>query len=221
MAYAARQQGTQRTTAIGAVLVLHVVAGIVVVKEFSPTFFGEPNRVIEAIFVPKPIDTPPPPTSHPKAQPKPSPSATFTAPEPTFEIPPTGPVHVADPLPPIPIDPSTFAKTVGGGGDALPALFTPTRPSPANSPSLWATTADYPSGSLRLDESGTTGFRVTVGSDGRVKACEVLKSSGHRQLDDATCKLVSARARFDPAKDKHGETVVGTYSNSVRWVLPN
>ena len=61
---------------------------------------------------------------------------------------------------------------------------------------------------------------MIVGSDGLVKACEIVKSSGHKRLDDATCYLVSRRARFDSACDRNVEKVVGTYSISVRWVLP-
>jgi protein TonB len=82
------------------------------------------------------------------------------------------------------------------------------------------TTDDYPSRDLRQGNEGTTAFRVVIGSNGRVSACEVVRSSGHPGLDNATCEAVTARARFEPATDENGAKVVGTYSNSVRWQIP-
>ena len=40
-------------------------------------------------------------------------------------------------------------------------------------------------------------------------------------LDDATCRLISRRAQFDPATDETGARVPGTYTGSVRWELPD
>ena len=54
-----------------------------------------------------------------------------------------------------------------------------------------------------------------------MKACEIVKSSGFRRLDDAACRLVTNRARFEPATDRFGEKVVGSYSNSVSWEMPD
>ena len=39
-------------------------------------------------------------------------------------------------------------------------------------------------------------------------------------LDEATCRLIMLRSRFNPATDRRGRAVVGTYSNRVRWVIP-
>ena len=82
------------------------------------------------------------------------------------------------------------------------------------------TADDYPSRDLRDGNEGTALFRVVVGSNGRVSACEIVRSSGHAGLDAATCKAVTARARFTPATDENGARVVGTYSSSVRWQIP-
>lgn len=222
MAYAARQQGAERFTSIGAVLLIHFVLAIVVINQFTP---GLIPRIIPPIytpgvdFTPKP-KPPPPPQPAPSAQPHHDntvfvpqpPTGLPTSEASTVPITDTGPVFTGP----------TGVPDFGGLRDNPPQpLFTPKSAAPANSPSGWATPIDYPSVSLKLEEQGMTTFRVSVGSDGRVKACEIVKSSGHKRLDDATCNLVSHRARFDPATDKNGEKVVGTYSNSVRWVLPN
>lgn len=91
--------------------------------------------------------------------------------------------------------------------------------SPRGNPGSWATDADYPQAALREHRQGTTGFQVTVGSDGRVVDCAVTASSGSPDLDEATCRNVTRRARFRPAVE-YGTAVEATYSNRVRWVLP-
>ena len=68
---------------------------------------------------------------------------------------------------------------------------------------------------------GTVGYRVSVGASGKVENCSVTRSSGVSALDEATCQLVSRRARFDPAKNDQGRAVAGNYSGAVRWQLPN
>jgi periplasmic protein TonB len=95
-------------------------------------------------------------------------------------------------------------------------------PSPAvpkGSPGSWATTDDYPSRALSQEREGTASFRVTIDEQGRVTACQITSSSGHADLDEATCKNVSRRARFKPAT-KDGQPVQGSYSNRVRWQIP-
>jgi protein TonB len=44
--------------------------------------------------------------------------------------------------------------------------------------------------------------------------------SGNAELDAATCKLVTQRARFNPAKDGEGQLTSSSYSNRVKWVIP-
>ena len=63
-------------------------------------------------------------------------------------------------------------------------------------------------------------MRKLIAASGRVESCTITGSSGHPELDRATCELVARRARFDPAKDSSGAKVSGTYTSSVRWQLP-
>ena len=91
---------------------------------------------------------------------------------------------------------------------------------PKNDPRKWVTTDDYPARDLREENDGTAVFRVVVGANGRVSACEIVRSSGHPGLDAATCKAVTARARFEPATDADGRQIAGAYGNSVRWQIP-
>ncbi|MDE2405626.1 MAG: energy transducer TonB [Sphingomonadales bacterium] len=74
---------------------------------------------------------------------------------------------------------------------------------------------------MRAGHAGITRFRLSIGSDGRVTGCEVVAGSGWPGLDAATCRLVSARARFRPATDEHGAVTGGHYASAIRWVIPN
>lgn len=104
-------------------------------------------------------------------------------------------------------DPESVADTVG-------------QPKPITNPGSWATSADYPAIALREGRAGVVRFTVTVDLDGTVSKCEVTASSGSGDLDAATCVLISARARFQPARDAQGDAIVSTYYNSIRWQIP-
>ncbi|NCU12973.1 MAG: TonB family protein, partial [Sphingomonadaceae bacterium] len=69
---------------------------------------------------------------------------------------------------------------------------------PIGNPATWVTRADYPPEALREQREGVVGFRLEIGPNGRVTACEVTFSSGYAPLDEATCRLLSERAIFNP-----------------------
>ncbi len=93
--------------------------------------------------------------------------------------------------------------------------------SPANNPGSWATNDDYPVAAMRDEREGTSGFRLTIGPDGLPQQCEIISSSGHADLDSTTCRLVMERARFRPGRDEKNARVGGTYSNRIRWQIPD
>lgn len=95
-----------------------------------------------------------------------------------------------------------------------------TLPVPKASPGTWIGTADYPTDALKENRSGRTGFRVDVNKLGRVTKCSITVSSGHDDLDQATCDYVTTRAIFEPATDKKRKVVNGIYQNSVTWRIP-
>ena len=94
-------------------------------------------------------------------------------------------------------------------------------PIPKNNPGTWANTGDYPALALREQREGITAFTVDVSVDGRVIKCTITSSSGHADLDKVTCDNVTARAQFYPGKDKNGVATTGSYSNRVRWQIPD
>ena len=91
---------------------------------------------------------------------------------------------------------------------------------PRGNPGSWIRSDDYPARALRAGEEGTVRFNLTIGLNGAVTACQIVGSSGFPALDEATCRLVSRRARFNPAVDSTGAPVEGRYANTVRWRLP-
>ena len=123
-----------------------------------------------------------------------------------------------DPLPPVP-QPGTAPKA-----DPEPlapvATFDPVSAKPRNNPGEWLRDRDYKSSWVRREYQGIAGFRLDIAASGKVSGCRVTSSTGHPELDEATCQLIQSRARFEPARGKNGEPVAGSFSSSVRWVLP-
>jgi TonB family protein len=124
-----------------------------------------------------------------------------------------------EPTPPAEVIPSEVESS-----EAPPAPrqmpTTPYKPIPTGNPGNWVTTNDYPTRALANGDMGTTAFRLEVSAQGDVTSCKVTQSSGHADLDAATCKAVARRAKFEPAVDYDGQPVASMYSNRVRWQIP-
>ena len=78
---------------------------------------------------------------------------------------------------------------------------------------------DYPSIAAANGDEGTVKVKIRVDRDGLATSCEVTSSSGHAALDEQTCALFRARARFAPARDGRGKPVASTYEKDVVWRL--
>jgi TonB family protein len=79
---------------------------------------------------------------------------------------------------------------------------------------------DYPASALRNGEEGTVQARLTVGANGRVTRCDVIRSSGSDTLDTTTCSILQRRARFVPARDSVGKAAASTYvTPPIKWQL--
>jgi periplasmic protein TonB len=77
--------------------------------------------------------------------------------------------------------------------------------------------SDYPEGAYRRHASGTVFVRLTVGIDGRVSDCAIDESSGHADLDAATCSLILKRYLYRPARDLQGRPVVDQVNLAQVW----
>lgn len=99
--------------------------------------------------------------------------------------------------------------TGSGGGIAAPARHVAGR---LHDP-------DYPRGAYRDRVEGEVTARLTVGADGRVTRCVVTRSSGHAELDSATCRLIERRFRYEPARNADGDPVVSEVGWRQSWWL--
>lgn len=215
MAYADQQMSGNRIAAFIIVAILHIILGYALVTGLAYDVVKKAVERVTTVDIkeevkkeelpppPKKLDLPPPP---PVAPP---PKMTITPPQQqitTVSEPPPAPP------PPVIVPPPPSAPP--------PPRFTATKATPRGNPGSWANSNDYPSRALREEREGVTRFRVSVGADGRITGCSVTGSSGHPDLDEATCSLVSRRGRFNPAKDGEGQPTTDSWSSAVRWQIP-
>ncbi|HVQ09952.1 MAG TPA: energy transducer TonB [Allosphingosinicella sp.] len=78
---------------------------------------------------------------------------------------------------------------------------------------------DYPAAADRAEAQGFVAYRLEIGPDGRVANCTILQSSGSAALDNGTCRIVSGRSRFAPARDSEGRYVPDHRDGWVTWRL--
>jgi len=78
---------------------------------------------------------------------------------------------------------------------------------------------DYPVAAAEANAQGSTAVRLTIGTDGWVTACSVTRSSGTRALDNATCSVLRARARYSAARDQNGQPVADSQNATITWRL--
>jgi periplasmic protein TonB len=147
---------------------------------------------------------PPPPVTPPPlvqiAPPTPPTITTVTAPP----VPPLAPPVIAPPAPPAPPPPRKAQSASPAAGDVR-TLFSGD---------------DYPASAQSAGAEGTAQAQLTIGPDGRVQACNLIRSTGNGALDSATCNILRRRAKFVPAKDSNGNPTSDSYTTPpIRWQL--
>lgn len=179
-----------------------------------------------SIFVPtEPLDPPPPPPT-PDADPVTQTTTPRSEPI-TLPPPPSGPITIptgtSGPLVFDWPEVGTGAGTVPVGPTALPdpvPSFDPVAATPRGNPGEWITTSDYRSTWINRGYEGVASFALNIDERGRVTDCSITRSTGHSALDQATCRLLERRARFEPARNASGAVTAGSYSSSVNWTIP-
>ena len=218
MAYADQEMSGNKIAAFVVVALLHLALGYALVTGLAYEGFKQVMKKVTTVDIKK---------DEPKKEEKPPPPKKDAAPPPIVVPPPMMNVNTRPPpleTTPVPMPPPPIPQPVSLAPPAPaappPPRIQPKRAQPKGSPANWATTNDYPTRALREERAGTTGFRVSVGPDGRVTSCSVTSSSGSPDLDEATCSNVTRRARFSPATDGEGNPTTDSYSNRIRWVIP-
>ena len=79
---------------------------------------------------------------------------------------------------------------------------------------------DYPRAARRAGIEGSVSVRFTVGTDGAVSGCRVVRSSANAELEATTCRLIERRFRYEPARDAQGRPVAEVVSRTFDWLLP-
>jgi protein TonB len=210
-----QEEGISRRTWYAIIIVglLHLALGYALVTGLAVKAVKVITGPMETVNIeeqaPPPEEAPPPP---PKLEDIPP-----------YVPPPDVVVETSAPPPPTISTQSTIAtpeppRVAPPAPPAPPPAIASTRaiPNPRNRE---VSADDYPSASARAGEEGTTGIRVTIGTDGRVKDCQVVTSSGFTRLDERACQIAQRRWRFKPATE-NGQPVESTQAQNYRWVLP-
>jgi TonB family protein len=79
----------------------------------------------------------------------------------------------------------------------------------------WFDANDYPTSMLRSGEQGIVNFRLRVDRAGKPTECKVQESTRPKAFDDAVCKTVMRRAKFEPALDAHGNLAPSYWRQTV------
>jgi protein TonB len=211
MAYADQEPSGRKIFAIGAVALLHAGVGYALVTGLAYNAAKQVYEDLKTFDVApeepdKPEEPPPPP---PKVDLPPPPKVTVPPPVVTSSVvttntiapitPATPPAPPAPPAaPPPPAAPKVAQKATQRGGSI--------------------SDEDYPSSSIRNEEAGTSVATFTIGTDGKVTACNA--SGASPTLDAETCKLIIRRFRFKAALDTSGQPIAETKSQRVTWRLP-
>jgi protein TonB len=222
MAYLQHSNWRERPGAVAAVIAIHGLVGYALVTGLSFTKIIRAIDNPDAVDVTVPLDPPPPP---PETTETPEPRMIenpVVAPLPPVDLgPQRPPLDATVIIPPLTdIVPKVIPSPTPGPTTRPSPAFDPTPAIPRNNPATWVTTDDYRSSWINREMVGAARFRLQISARGKVDSCTITGSSGHSELDKATCDLVTRRAKFEPAKDASGAKVTGSYTSSVRWQLP-
>jgi protein TonB len=232
-----------RATRLGVavlVTVMHIGAIVLLVRAFAPGFSAAVSDRLTAVLT---VDVAPPPP------PSPTPPASRSEPEPAGAAAEAGkravPKEAAAPRPKLVIASPAPAPPVSGKGDEAASGARDTGIGTGAGGQGTGTGAgsggsgqggggskavkiagdinsarDYPRDTRELRLGDDVIVALTVGIDGRVKACRVHRPSRDPQSDRITCELAAKRFRFRPATDASGNPVESIYGWRQRWYDP-
>jgi protein TonB len=220
-----------RTKAIVAVVVVHVVLGAIILSGLNGGLVGHAIDTLKTFNIavpPPPRPKPPPAMQKPQAAKKPegapakkAEASPVVAPQPKLPIP--------SPIPAAKVAGSGNAPTSGagvagngtgaggsgngpGGGGADYSRFTPAR-----------LIRNLTRGDYRAIAGGMPTGRAMVAlrveADGAVSSCRVVRSSGDSGVDAGLCPLIEQRLRFRPALDDHGRPIPYSLQYVATWAL--
>jgi protein TonB len=216
MSYAQKKEiSGNRTLAIILVAVIQLGLGYAIVTGLAYNVIKKAAQDLKTFDVeeqpPPPEEPPPPPKDMPKVPPPPTqppPLVRMEAPPPpiqTVTAPTPPPIPQLAPAPPPPPPPPHKVQSAQSAKGDLRTLFGPD---------------DYPASAQAAGAEGTSQATITIGPDGRVAGCNIIRSSGNNALDAATCNIIRRRAKYTPARDNNGNAVSDTITTPpITWRL--
>jgi len=227
MPYRANPSGADRAKAVVGVVAIYalIIGGILLIPAGSPLRFAEqePTVLIDVSELPPPQ---PPPTEDPGKVDEEEGAAGKKA-EPTEVVAPTPKLPAKSPVAASPIAgtgtaPSAGAATSGiGPGAGGSGAGRGGGGSGGGSPAQWISgglqNSDYPTSALRKRLQGRVSVRFTVLTSGRIANCRITASSGSPMLDSTTCRLLTQRLRFRPARNSAGEPIETELGSDYTW----
>ena len=221
---------------LAAVAALHIAMIAALISAFGIDVVVQSIRSVAAFDVPVPPPSPPPPEPTPEAsrsQGASAPPAPKATPRPQ---PSPSPRIVVKPQPaPTAVSTGTAANSgasaagagSGGGGQGA---GTGSGGRGSGSGGGLVRRAEKVAGELRTRDFPRSGVgerdgrfivvRYVVGTDGRVKNCRVMESSGSVEADAITCGLIEKRFRYRPAEDADGNLVEDETGWKQWWWRP-
>ncbi|MEG3789947.1 energy transducer TonB [Lysobacter sp. CCNWLW3] len=179
----------------GAIAVNVALLMLLMVPMSAPQWMAKPGEIVVNFVPPEKRKVDPPKPEVVKIE-KVRPNTPTPKPVP-IEIPPTPPI--VDPIatdslvvPDTPPQPETFARNDIGRGEALTGVTLQVVNNPPPT---------YPGEAVRNQLTGTVMLEILVGIDGKPIEVTVVKSSGHRVLDQAARRVVMSRWTFQPAME--------------------
>jgi protein TonB len=207
---------TSRWRAMLAALLVTGILGFGVITGLNVNMVSQAVDHLQAfdISLPKP-----PPPEQPKPKPRPKPKAEgapaapkaspVVAPKPVIEVPTTPPVAAARQAG----SGVSSSNGQGGAGTGTGAGGTGSglgSGGGGNTPGRLIrnlSSSDYRRLTAGRMAQGSAGLAIGVNTSGRVDSCRVEHSSGDAVIDAGLCPLVSARLRFDPARNARGQPI--------------
>lgn len=240
MMQADRQQNNERIRAAIGVVALHALLGYAFVTGLGVQFVQGVTQNLKVFDIA--VEPPPPPiedeapaktdapegaAAPPNLRAKPSP---VVAPPPKVEIKVPPPI-VAAPTPGPGSDSSAGAADKAGPGTGAGGEGAGTGSGGEGSGAGGGigararlvkgriTNSDYPRAAADANAGGSVTVRFTIGTDGSVRGCTIMKSSGRADLDGTTCRLIEKRFRYKPARDAQGRLVESVTGWRQVWWL--
>lgn len=88
-------------------------------------------------------------------------------------------------------------------------------------PVVLLTKPGYPLTAYRNGWQGIATADLTISPEGKVTACQIVRSTGHDILDTQTCYALTKEAQFAPAHDEAGKPVEDHFRTPpITWRIP-